>query len=752
MPDGRPRFLLGHGHRLTSDIRVPKNFPDVDPPYTFDEAKSRVAPMLVQAVEEANRIPREASPEGFVVSRLVIHPQYTAKSYFPSKLLQEVGLEAIGSRSANVVPERLRKKRSTTEAMETVELFVSGHRNDLLAWSSQLPYWTEDNRGAGQLFEVEKFATMTGADRVRSSSIPAEEGNKRSRELMLEAVLHTTGQVGADDVIAAFSQFAGSYGVEPDLDRRFDIGGLTFLPIRIMREAVEPVSNFTFLRIIRGLPSLRPVGSIARSFQVPRSFPCSIPTSNAVDPSLRVAVFDGGSPNPDGLGGYVTLHEPAGLGNSVRQFESHGHKVTSALLFGHIPDGGELPTPYSNVDLFRVLDDQSGNNPLQLYDVLGRIRDALQSKRYEFVNISIGPTLPIDDDDVHPWTAVIDDLLSDANTLASVAVGNDGQKDWPSGNARVQVPSDSVNALSVGACTSLGDTWERAPYSCIGFGRSPGRIKPDVLAFGGHDLEQFLVLNENCARAVGTEGTSFASPLALRQAIGIRAHFGDLLTPLSIKSLMVHCADRQEGHDRREVGWGRVPSELDRFVVCPDGVVRVVYQGDLSAAQWMRAQIPLPTGLPNTRVEICATFCIASATDPQDPSNYTRSGLEITFRPHSEKRSQGGGVHATSGGFFKSSDFDSENELRRNAHKWETVLHASRRFNASSLHDPVFDVHYQSRMAGKPTRAGDKIKYSLIVTIRAPKVADLYDQVLRRYQTILEPLQPRIDIPVRVSS
>jgi hypothetical protein len=164
----------------------------------------------------------------------------------------------------------------------------------------------------------------------------------------------------------------------------------------------------------------------------------------------------------------------------------------------------------------------------------------------------------------------------------------------------------------------------------------------------------------------------------------------------------------------------------------------------------MRARIPLPQQLPNCKVEICATFCIASATDPQDPSNYTRSGLDITFRPHSQVRPKDGGVHPKSGSFFRQSDYDSERSLRDNAHKWETVLHARKGMLASSLHDPVFDVHYQTRLAGHATTSGERIKYALVVTIRAPKVPDLYDRVVSRYRTILEPLTPRIDIPVRV--
>jgi len=35
------------------------------------------------------------------------------------------------------------------------------------------------------------------------------------------------------------------------------------------------------------------------------------------------------------------------------------------------------------------------------------------------------------------------------------------------------------------------------------------------------------------------------------------------------------------------------------------------------------------------------------------------------------------------------------------------------------------------------------------VTVKAPRMDDLYDRVRRRYATILTPLQPIIDIPVR---
>jgi hypothetical protein len=147
-------------------------------------------------------------------------------------------------------------------------------------------------------------------------------------------------------------------------------------------------------------------------------------------------------------------------------------------------------------------------------------------------------------------------------------------------------------------------------------------------------------------------------------------------------------------------------------------------------------------------VTIMATFCFASQTDPQDPSNYTRGGLDITFRPNADKTDEGK-VHPKTKSFFRQTDYDTEGELRHNAHKWETTLHHRQRFQSRSLKDPFFDVHYQTRQAGKTVRGSDKIRFALIITVEAPKVANLYDRVVQRYRTQLEPLRPIIEIPIR---
>ena len=181
----------------------------------------------------------------------------------------------------------------------------------------------------------------------------------------------------------------------------------------------------------------------------------------------------------------------------------------------------------------------------ELFSVLERIQTVLESRpKYDFINLSLGPDLQIEDNDVHAWTAVLDQLFSDGLTLPAIAVGNSGELDWDSGNARIQTPSDCVNALSIGSCDRIGSGWKRAKYSSIGPGRSPGIMKPDGLAFGGSSREPYWVLNaEKPGAAMPITGTSFATPTALRTAIGVRAHFGKLLSPLAIKALLLHNCD-----------------------------------------------------------------------------------------------------------------------------------------------------------------------------------------------------------------
>jgi hypothetical protein len=121
----------------------------------------------------------------------------------------------------------------------------------------------------------------------------------------------------------------------------------------------------------------------------------------------------GGLPANHVLDGYVRRYfqdDPAAL--DVPEYLEHGLAVTSAILLGPLEPEATAPRPFAKVDHHRVLDAQSDQeDPYGLYRILANIETVLLSRQYQFVNLSLGPDPPIEINDVHAWTAVIDNLL-----------------------------------------------------------------------------------------------------------------------------------------------------------------------------------------------------------------------------------------------------------------------------------------------------------------------------------------------------
>lgn len=737
MPD--PNFLLGRGERITEPIPPPLRKLDREPPYTLNQARARVRPMLETAVAVFDALPDKACPNNETVGSLVLNPEYVAKSYFPSGLMDAFQLRPVGSRSTRVTPERRSKGRLPQEKTST-ELFVAGSRKSFRALLAALPNIVPNTPEAAALPAVEIFSAITPDDKIKPTSVHA-------KSIPLEVVLHASGTPNGAAILDGFQSYLAEFGLSADLDHRFQVGGLCFLRMEAPKDLIDEVASFSFLRLVREMPRLRMLEPVVRG--LPASVgKTQLLEAEPVDPKIRVAVFDGGFPKKSPLDAWVTRLETPRLADRVPDYVEHGYQVTSALLLGHLPAGAVAPRPYVHVDNYRVVDKNSGKN-LHLFDVLERITTTLDSTpKYDFINLSLGPHLPVEDDDVHVWTAVLDEYLADGVTVATIAAGNTGLHDAGARLNRVQVPADCVNALSIGACDRLGANWCRAPYSSIGPGRSPGLVKPDVVAFGGSEHQPYHVLKPGGLFLMPQCGTSFAAPHALRLGTGVKAHFGGMLNALAIRALLVHTSE-ESNHDQAHVGWGKVRDHLDELVVCPPGVVRVVYQGELTAGKYIRATIPMPDEPLKGKVILRATCCYATAVDTAHPSNYTRAGLEFFFRPHEDVFADGA-VNAKSKPLFSQSKlFATEDELRRDAHKWETCLHSTRSMLAKSLKRPVLDIHYLARDEGKAMKEVAKIQYALIVTVESRRHKDLYDQVVRKYRNVLEPLVPVIQVPIR---
>ncbi len=737
----KPNFLIGRGELLTHDIKGPKRPPGKAEVYTVDQARQRLTPQFKRTIQALDTLPIAACPDDFGVARLMMNPSFIARSYFPTRLLRATGLESIGSRTVKVTPEAWTKKGPPQEST-TTEIFVAGKRQDF----RDLEHWAntieDDSDEAEELTHIEQFAVFAPTERV------VDYGGAKER--FFEIGLHLLPDEDPTLVQHAFIDFAGGADMTVHTGLGFVTGNLWFVPVEGARGGIKKLANFVFVRVIRPVPKLRGIRPFHRSSGA--SVSCILPTEQPLSSEPRVAILDGGLPKQHAIGPWLRAYrkldedaadDPDGL--------EHGLAVTSAFLFGPIEPNGTASRPFAPVDHLRVLDrDADTENPLELYRTLGLIETVLLSRSYQFINLSLGPDLPIEDQEVHAWTSVIDELLSDGDTLMTVAIGNNGERDRLLRYDRVQVPSDCVNALAVGAADNTDDNWARAPYSATGPGRSPGVVKPDLMAFGGNPAAKYFhVLTPGAKANLAPQlGTSFASPYLLRSAVGIRAILGTELTPLAIKALLVHAADARD-HDKLEVGWGKVPEDIMSIITCPDGVARVVYQGELKPSKYLRATLPLPTAALNGNVRLKATFCYASPTDPQDAAAYTRAGLEVVFRPHDEKVKDGK-ANAQTKGFFDMKQYATEQERRSDRGKWETVLHGTKTFRGSSLQNPVFDIHYNARETGGRATGAEKIRYALIISVEVPKHADLYNDILRAYAKTLVPIQPQVSLPIRI--
>lgn len=743
----KKNFLLGKGERLTENVTMPPSGGPKEPPYTFNEAKERLQPMLQSAVAEIEALPQNACPDNMVVATITLNPEYIAKSYYPGAFLKAVGLETVGSRSKTILPAKRSKQRKPEETV-TTELFVMGNRESFKKWATEFSYWNENTTGAIQIVSIEEISFPNAEEKLKNI-----DGSEKTS--VYEIVLHTDELSGEQYLLGAFKKYLISLGIDASLDHRFYSGGLCFLELTAPKQLAEKIATFSLIRILRSMPRLRLLRPTVRTTGVDYGVFPTLPIEEPLDPNLKAAIFDGGIPDGHPITRWATAFDAPGVGSEETELLEHGVGVTSAFLFGHLDPKQPLERPYCYVDHYRVLDNVPGQNPYELYEVLERIMNVLETNNYDFINLSIGPYLPIDDLEVHSWTALLDTHLSDGTTLATIAVGNDGEGDPTIQANRVQVPADCVNALAIGACDVPDEDWQRAPYSSVGPGRSPGLVKPDLVDFGGSLQRPFLTLSMDGSKIVATGGTSFSAPSTLRIGTGVRAHFGTALNGLSIRTLLVHCAETST-LPKFEVGFGRVARSLSEIVICGSNDMRVVFQGRITASKYLRVPIPMPLAQLTGMVGIKATLCYATPVDPHHPDNYTRSGLEVTFRPHKERKrkikpGENEPMHALSQNFFGKTrkTIQTEEELRKDSWKWENCLHGEIRMLGKSLKDPVFDIHFNARAEGHNDTSGQEIEYALVISVTAPKVADIYDQVVRRYATQLEQLQPIIDIPLR---
>lgn len=732
----KKNYLIGKAEELAKITPPPKMDPQSRDLYTISEVVGRLRPQLKQLNQEFSNLDGRLCPRGYAVAKMTLHPSFIAKGHFPKQLLRDMGVRSIGSKATEVKPDKWMRKGNPEKSPST-SLFIAGKIENFVDFEKKLSGFTRDSYAAQDLMKVWCFESIPASSKLKE--------NNSSKPGYFEVGIQFIPGGTSEFIKQSFISYAHNLGFEIRDDLSLEVSNLWFIPVIGNPDKAIELACHSFVRVVRPMAPLRSFRPLVRS--LPGSTRAKLPSTPPLASDVRVAILDGGLPTTHAIGPW--LNEYRLSDSASRDFPGgpdHGLGVTSAFLFGPLPHDDEAPRPYSFVDHHRVLDsDINGEDPLELYRTLTHIEDILISRQYEFINISLGPDLPIDDDEIHPWTSLLDSYLADGETFLTIAAGNNGEGDVSLGLHRIQVPSDSVNAIAVGASDRIDKAWQKAPYSASGPGRAPGRVKPDLLAFGGSHHQYFHVLNAApYPELVPQQGTSFSAPYLLRKAVGIRALFGHGVTPLAIKALLINSAHRNQ-QEQCHIGWGKVVDEVETLIQSPDGVAKILYQGELLPGKYLRVPLPLPKNGIQGMVRIKATCCFSTHVDPQDTSMYTKAGVEIGWKPKKGKKPES---------FFQQVKKATEAELRRDAAKWEPVLHAEKRKNGNKMDDPAFEIHYMARNSGADISAtsADIIKYAFVVTLEAPKHKEIFSDILDAYSEVLSEIEPRItsDIEVKV--
>ncbi|HVZ42054.1 MAG TPA: S8 family peptidase [Candidatus Kapabacteria bacterium] len=775
------RLILANGEAFVTGIdkRAP-GWPS-EPPASYEEARVRVRDGIRNSLSHIADLPPTKRFSDELVLCLRLHPDMTAKSYEPQHLFNAIpGIAKVGSRTyrvnANEVKEtkKLQKRVDRTES-EIVTGRLLFTRADPVSYERFLLFLEKAESSLTKEFckdirRIQTYNLLSAEEQCLGFSDEWTEGRVEiifhpSALHSSKAQLHFLSELLPDP--KAFRSGPHKVSIAPYSE------GPTFVSCWLSRAELEALQGANPLRALHPL-RFRSLGNLRGSPRASAPNPPSIGGQS----NIKVGMFDGGvDVNHDLLHGHVEQDDSLSIKTDVDpDCLEHGTAVAGVILYGPLNSydaSATLPLPAVSVVSFRVLpcSDAADQDLYESIDIIERVIPARPD--INTYNLSFGPEGPILDDAISRFTHSLDTLSTQYNVGFYVAVGNDGE--LPDGENRIQSPSDLVNGIGVGAITKRRGDIVHAPYSCHGPGRECGKVKPDLVAFGGCELTPIHLISVSPGdRLLKNGGTSFAAPSVAAMA-GRLTGGVDRATPLLARALLVHSARHPSLGPDVLMGYGIAETDFDAILRCGDRSFTVVYQGDISDKKYVKLPFLVPPGmlLPG-RVTIKWTIAILPDVDPNHPTEYTVCGVEDTFYPHNGRYrftppliegerqesprtltnpSAEEVMQLTQAGWRQSEypvsksprKYATEEELRENTNKWEPLIKRMDRMRGTGLQSPFLILHAIPRNGWNGS-----VRYAVVATIEIPKsTADIYGEVLTAYPA-LQPIRLRSEAEIRI--
>jgi hypothetical protein len=755
------RPILVNGELYSKPIeKRPQGRPN-EPAIRFEEARTKLLGDLSKTREIIKGIPIERKLPNEVVLCVRMRPEFSAKSYYPQALFDpKFGIQEIGSRLWKTeTTSGIEKDEDVTLQNASGKLFfIRATNKSLDDFTQQLDKSPSTKKFALDVRRVSSLNLLDPEEQILGFKEDWNNGR-------LEAVLHP---FSIDNTLAIdhFISILVNSGTDSKKINVKQYGnGVTFLSFLGNKNILNAISGYNPLRTVHPL-TMRPF-ALGRGGAISGG---PIPPTFTKKPSIVVGVLDGGvSANNPYLINYVekidSVSEPEDPGAVA-----HGTQVSGAVLYGALNSYSQndtLPEPQVSVRNFRLFSEFT-TDP-DLYEAIDAIEEIVPNNPdIKVYNLSIGPAGPILDDSISRFTFSCDILSKEHEVLFCTAVGNDGDR---VGYDRIQSPSDMVNGLAIGAYSKINSPHDRAFYSCVGPGREGNKKKPDLLAFGGCDQLPIHLVGNRIGEKIWNLGTSFATPIVSSFAGKLIGGTNNMIDALSSRALIIHSAMEKSGAGHSfQMGYGILPEDFNEVITCSEKGYTLIYKGELEPTKYAEFSIPWVTEKIKGNVTIRWTTAILTNVDQNSPDDYTSSSIVTAFYPNKNKytfRKDGKTktvdilndpdlVTTLTNEKWKRDNFPksdskqqykSEDELRQQELKWDTMDSRNISKKSSSLEYPVLHVHAISR--GSNT---EKVKFAIILTLEAPKATiDIYQTVLDNYGALV-PIKLNIDVPITIQT
>ena len=366
---------------------------------------------------------------------------------------------------------------------------------------------------------------------------------------------------------------------------------------------------------------------------------------NIDDTYPEIGILDSGVANIPHLTEWINEEQnTANLDNEdIRK--GHGTAVASILNYGDELLGIEATRCAPAKITSFIVNTVPTVMKISEFEMIEHIKSAIENNPHIKVwNLSQGSDIEISDTCFSDFAIEIDALQKKHNVLICKSSGNTSVYN----KTKICQGADSIMSLVVGSVTHRNDGANDAPLHKRSFfsrfGPGPNYlIKPDLVHYGGNEIQGVHTLSEFGYQSNYLKGTSFSTPRITSLAANLAYRLNRNFDPTLIKALLIHNAhypgiDNTDSNSLlQELGHG-VPQDIDTILYNDPNEFTMIWQPTFDTDDYQIQDIPFPQSMIDEQGHFYGEITVTVVSDPvlkgTEGSEYCQSEVEVLLQTY----------------------------------------------------------------------------------------------------------------------